>query len=98
MWQDEKSTKNNWLEALDYCNSLNLKEHHDWRLPSVNELISIYSDQKMATAFTNQNIGKETYVSSTTFAGNSAYAWVVDSTSIFQSPKLNKHLVMCVRN
>ncbi len=98
MWQDEKSIKNNWQEAIEYCNSLNLNEYHDWRLPSVNELISIYSDQEMATTFKNQNIGLWTYISSTTFAGNSAHAWAVDSTNVFQSPKLNKYLVICVRN
>ena len=49
-WQDEYVTDTNpdgnytyttWSDAIDYCEALELDGKKDWRLPNINELISI---------------------------------------------------------
>lgn len=44
IWQasdDQNTTGRTWQEAVNYCNSLNLGNKTDWRLPTHRELISI---------------------------------------------------------
>jgi len=42
MWQQIPSSNDyTWQEAVDYCNSLSLGGHDDWRIPSAKELYSI---------------------------------------------------------
>lgn len=44
MWQDNAEIgiiRNNWQGAINYCESLALANHTDWRLPNITELKSI---------------------------------------------------------
>jgi hypothetical protein len=41
MWQQDGSKRIIWKDALAYCESLTLAEYDDWRLPDINELLSI---------------------------------------------------------
>jgi hypothetical protein len=42
MWQQTVQTIDyTWAEALTYCQTLTLANHHDWRVPSAIELISL---------------------------------------------------------
>lgn len=42
MWQKVPSSKGfTWKEAIEYCNSLELAGHDDWRIPTLKELFSI---------------------------------------------------------
>ncbi len=44
MWQDNsdaKTVKKNWQGAKGYCQNLSFAGYHDWRLPDINELLSI---------------------------------------------------------
>lgn len=68
-WQDNNATSSyNWLDAIDYCENLELGGKNDWRLPNINELLSIADRSQEDTAI---KIGFETilsnYWSSTTY-------------------------------
>lgn len=52
MWQDNNNlTDNNksWIEAIDYCETLELGGYTDWRLPNLNELFSTLDQNETTT-------------------------------------------------
>ena len=59
MWQDDKNISLYWDEAITYCENLNLGGYDDWRLPNINELISIVDytkyDDAIYDIFENNN-------------------------------------------
>jgi hypothetical protein len=77
-----------WQEALDYAACLNTNTylgHNDWRLPNRKELRSLvnYSQSDSAAWLNNasqgfSNVQATYYWSSTTYAPNTIYAWVVN--------------------
>ncbi len=69
MWQQDGAVTKTWVEALDYCEKLNLGGRDDWRLPNVNELQSIISDVRYSPAINTTyftNTANDYYWSSTT--------------------------------
>jgi len=51
-WQDTSDvnvTQRPWIDSIDYCEALTLGGYEDWRLPNINELLSI-SDKYKTTA------------------------------------------------
>ncbi len=51
MWQrSDDGKKKSWNEAKNYCANLKLDGHGDWRLPSIDELVSIVDKKKFAPA------------------------------------------------
>ena len=86
-WQDNSDAKDLskiWIDAINYCEALTLGNHDDWRLPNVNELVSIADDTKSIPAINNifQNVELNGYWSSTTdkheINGGLKAAWVVE--------------------
>jgi hypothetical protein len=43
LWQKNLETEKNWEEALSYCENLEYAGFSDWRLPSINELFTMYN-------------------------------------------------------
>jgi len=80
-WQDDAiGSMMTWAVAIEHCENLSLDGHSDWRLPNIKELASIVDDTKVLPSIDNtvfQNTTSHLYWSSTTFAGNSSYAWSV---------------------
>lgn len=71
----------NWGTAVDYCNNLNYGGFTGWRLPNRAELASLV-DQGQATSSLPPGhpfggMMTNFYWTSTTYAGDPAYAWVV---------------------
>ena len=82
MWQTNEAGEMTWQEALMYCENLVLGGYTDWRLPTINELISIsksdtYDPAADKTVFPNIIVSSD-YWSSTTRASNGADAWYVN--------------------
>ncbi len=83
VWQQtDDNTGRNWDDAWNYCQNLVLPPGGwtDWRLPAVNELMSIVhygTDQPsiVLTAFPGTNSAG--YWTATTYAGSSGMAWYV---------------------
>ena len=102
MWQDnEVGTLINWQGAIDRCEALTLGTHSDWRLPNINELTSLVDDTRYDPAISSefQNTISYIYWSSTTYAFNADYAWLLGFTLGAQggSRKTNSRYVRCVR-
>ena len=107
-WQDDYADNGNavkqaiWTDALAYCEALTLGTHNDWRLPNFSELYGIADrttfNPAMNATFTN--VISNYYWSSTTYASNTSYAWVVffndgDDSNFAKSYSL---YVRCVRD
>jgi hypothetical protein len=96
-----------WEEALDYCETLTLAGHDDWRLPNVNELQSIVDYEKserpsIDTRFF-KNAVSAAYWTATTAAPATDRAWCVffyvGDVDVHNEPasKSNSYYVRAVR-
>ena len=70
IWQQENDSNNrSWIDALAYCQELDLAGYDNWRLPNVKELVSIIEDNSYDPAI------------DTTFFPNTISSWYCSSTS-----------------
>ena len=101
-WQDDPTPSGtSWQGAIDYCEALTLGGESDWRLPNLNELTSIVDDTVYNPSISSVfvNTASNGYWSSTTFAGSTGYAWIVNFYYGTQgrSNKTTSGYVRCVR-
>ena len=100
-WQDDVNVTKTWIEAIDYCETLTLATHTDWRLPNFNELYFIADRLKRNPAIdsTFQNVVSSRYWSSTTVVGYEDNAWFVNFNDggDFWRTKSYSNYVRCVR-
>ncbi|WP_346746762.1 DUF1566 domain-containing protein [uncultured Campylobacter sp.] len=100
-----------YAEAVHYCDNLNFAGYDDWRLPTVNELLSITDDTRVKPAINKafENVAYKindkgeksygNYWSSTRRADDSSRAWFVDfwyGGDGFLDVS-NRYFVRCVR-
>lgn len=104
IWEDNSSvetTTYTWSDAIDYCENLELGSYTDWRLPNINELLSIvdYTENSPALDSTFKFGLSDDYWTSTTYNDNTSGAWRVDFTKglDYFSLKTNSNYVRCVR-
>lgn len=106
MWQDNNDTLTNsqtWDNANAYCSNLTHGGYNDWRLPSIEELQTIVDKNRyspaISSSFTNVATS-DSYWSSTTYAGNTSYAWFVffNPGNTYFNAKTNSYYVRCVRD
>jgi hypothetical protein len=111
IWQDNEDTETmllEWIEAINYCDTLALKGYMDWRLPNTNELISLVSYDRhgpaidSAFAYIDQNASYWTSTTHERYLSDAYYAkaWLVDFSSGMQliADKGSEYHVRCVRN
>ena len=108
-WQDDygdlgRMKIGSWVEAIDYCENLDLGGYSDWRLPNINELrTTIDYSQSRFTA--NKVFNLRTFEScwaSTSYANNPRVAWSVyylygEVIGLNKDLDSNKLHVRCVR-
>ena len=94
-----------WNEAIEYCDSLTLNELSDWRLPTKDELILVYTGLK-DTSFWNNEYQIYGYWSSDTMDDNPTFAYGFTPPLGEMSPSIGYrgksdsffYTVLCVRS
>jgi len=103
MWQDDESVLNvtkNWEEAVEYCQQLSYLGFNNWRLPSIEELISLIDESKFSPAINNnfKNVANERYWSNNSFNRNQAWRVGFQFGGDFPNNKSVDSYVRCVRD
>jgi len=100
MWQDDVdagTVTKNWADAKAYCAA----KGGGWRLPSRKELVSLsdYGRNYPAIDPTFTNVAPSYYWSSTTYAGVSGSAWLINfgNGNQYSNDKTLSNYVRCVR-
>ena len=102
MWQDgEEIFKGDYDEAVKYCENLTFAGFEDWRLPTINELISITDKSKFDPAINPafKSVNSDMYYSFTKSAESMSNVWVVffrNGVSIRQDASF-RYFARCVR-
>ena len=85
MWQDSSDiVTKSWSDAVSYCKDLSLGGYSDWRLPHIDELMSISDKSRYDPAIKPIFKHIETsydYWSSTLYKYDSSKAWIVSFDS-----------------
>lgn len=80
IWQQKTAGTMNWDDAMKYCKNLKLGSYSDWRLPSIEELLSIVDlnlkKPKIDTAYF-PDAKSSFYWSASSYAYNNEAAWGV---------------------
>ncbi len=100
-WEDGKNHLRTWEGAIGYCEALSIGGARNWRLPNVNELLSIvdYNTQNTVINPAFNYLVNQPYWSSTTDARDSGSAWYVNFSDGYSRsfPKSVSRYVRCVR-
>jgi hypothetical protein len=103
VWQQlDDNSQRSWNDAWDYCQDLELDGKTDWRLPSIDELMSIVHYGNFAPAINTvvfPGTKSAYYWSMTTSAFVSERAWMVYFVNgyLFTSSKEDPGYARCVR-
>ena len=83
------TTQRTWAPAVSYCYNKVVGGRKGWRLPTVAELASLVdttqSNPALPSGHPFQNVQSDYYWSSTVYAGDPGFAWLVTMSSGFVS-------------
>jgi len=105
LWEDTphvKETKVNYTQAKAYCKELDLGGFHDWRVPTLHELLTIVDYRRYKPALKKPLAYVEdesSYWTTTLYIGDSGSRWVVnfkDGATSDASENYDRY-VRCVR-
>ena len=94
-WATGAQDRKSWSNASNYCSGLG----QSWRLPTIREMMSLYSASKSSTPLTNlPDMSGNTYWSATRSEINSLYAWKISfyQVAIFAYRKTDLEAVVCI--
>jgi len=99
VWQKEKKGNLNWEEALEYCETSTYAGYDDWRLPSIDELITLFNPFSYNPASSFPLYITEHFWSSTTCEHYRRHGWLIKFIEGDVSPddKSYKRYAICVR-
>ena len=105
MWQDNNDAKTlevTYSDAIKYCQNLSISGYSDWRLPNIDELISITDKRRHNPSIKKifKNVTTRSYYWTITKSKwSSAEAWIVafDYGFDYHYSLSNKNYVRCVR-
>jgi len=105
LWQDQatvnNSTTRTQADSITYCNNLTLGGYDDWVLPSYSQLQSIVNvgTSSPTKFYPFSYVASAYYWSSTTYAPNTSYAWLVRFSDgyTYYYAKTDKYYARCVR-
>lgn len=91
-----------WNNAIDYAMALTFAGFSDWRIPNINELLSIRNWGTTPDYYTGFTLGAPPHYdiwSSTSLAPYSAAAWLVSFSggNVASALKTSTHYIRCVR-
>jgi hypothetical protein len=98
MWQKDPTT-DGWADGINYCATLNLAGHADWRMPSFIELLSLVDYNSSPTLNQTYFPKVNDYVWSSTLTGGSTDRIGLDPSEgqVFESNLTFPAQVLCVR-
>ena len=100
-WHNSRITSTSWDEALRYCENSTEGGYTDWRLPNINELLSLVNYNKTSAPFTDfSGMGSAKYWTSTPYSQSSGHAaFYVDFATGLAEYTLNLLInARCVRS
>ena len=82
IWQNSSDNNTNelsWIDAMNYCENLSISNNNNWRLPTINELITLINPLEYNPSIYNifTYTANAYYWSSTTYINSKDEAWVV---------------------
>ncbi len=102
VWQQaDDGVRRSWNDAEPYCESLNLAGHDDWRLPRIDELLTIMDHTRNYPALDPIFAGGFYYWSGSPFAADSDRAWLANfgagNIGAYEKTESYNTFVRCVR-
>jgi len=100
MWSESVNKHMTWEDAIKYAKDLREGGHDDWRLPTIEELISLIDYTKCEPVCDGTRMNSSNYWSSIPYASNTSDAWVVYFYYgyVYYRYKTDNYYVRCVRN
>jgi hypothetical protein len=98
-WQKDAGGRMSWDEAMEYASSLRLGKHSDWRVPTIEELLTLIDFAKTGPASSFPAMPSHWFWSSSSYSGSSSNAWLVSVNfgSVSNDVKTNSFNVRCIR-
>ena len=106
-WQNQalnKTETKSWQKAIDYCEGLILDGKNDWRLPNINELLSLADYEigipAIVTTLKDTTGDDKGYWSTTTYWSESTAFYLLFNGGVTQvkSKSFDDFYVRCVRD
>jgi len=98
-WQAEPLQPAPWQEQMDAAARLDLGDHTDWRLPTVEELVALIDYSKSNPASEFPRMPSDWFWSSSARAASASYAWGVAFSygGVYDDGKTLGNYARCVR-
>jgi len=104
-WQDDEiniTLKKKWTDAKIYCEKVVFSGYDDWRLPNIDELVTLTNKGKYRNAIFDvfKKSKSKYYWSSSTYTQNKSLAWVINfrGGASFSQSKERDFNIRCVRD